>query len=168
MLPLRRALPDKRIVPMTGYRIDNLLATVIGIGNFLVLGAPTTEDQVSRQLRDLGPGGVMVLADSTGSMGQRLAENFRDRGEAVYLARTDAKALGLGILSETDVLVLDLGRTIARGLETFLAVRENGSNPKTIIIGIACSGAIHRSVISLLPTSKRSIRKRTAGKSIAQ
>jgi DNA-binding response OmpR family regulator len=137
LLPLRRAMPGKRIVPMTGYRIDNLLATVVGDDNFMVLSGPATESQVSQQLRDLGPGGVMVLVDSTGRLGQRLAENLRERGGAINLARTEAEALELGSLSGSDVLILDLGRTIVRGLEAYLAVRESGFSPKTIVIARA-------------------------------
>ena len=137
LLPLRRAMPGKQIVPMTGYRIDNLLATVVGDDNFMVLGGPETESQVTQQLHDLGPGGVIVMADSTGRLGQRLAESLRERGGAICLARTEAEALELGSFSGSDVLVLDLGRTIVRGLEAYLAVRENGSSPKTIIIARA-------------------------------
>ncbi len=134
LLPLRRALPGKRIVPMTGYRIDNLIATVVGSDNFMVLSAPETEDRVCEQLRGLGPGGMLVVLDTTGLLGPRLADHLGDRGEAVCLARTDAEALEAGPLSEFDVLILDLGRTVARGLEAYLAVREGGSRPKTIII----------------------------------
>lgn len=134
LLPLRRALPGKRIVPMTGYRIDSLIATVIGDDNFMVLNAPETEHQVSEKLHRLGPGGMLVVLDSRGLLGPRLAAHLGERGEAVCLAQTEAEALEAGPLSGSDVLVLDLGRTVARGFEAYLAAREGGSNPKTIII----------------------------------
>ncbi|MEE8456072.1 MAG: response regulator [Limibaculum sp.] len=134
LLPLRHALPGKRIVPMTGYRIDNLIATVVGGDNFMVLSAPATEDRISEQLHVLGPGGMLVVLDTTGLLGPRLADHLGERGEAVCLARTDAEALEAGPFAGSDVLILDLGRTVARGLEVYLAVREGGSNPKTIVI----------------------------------
>lgn len=134
LLPLRRALPGRKIVLMTGYRIDNLVATVVGSDDFIVLSAPETEDQVSERLHGLGPGGMIVVLDSTGSLGPRIADHLSKRGEAVCLARAEAEALEAGPFSGSDVLVLDLGRTIACGLVAYLAVREEGSNPKTIVI----------------------------------
>ncbi len=134
LLPLRRALPGTTIVPMTGYRIDSLIATVVGGDNFTVLSAPETEDRVSEKLHRLGPGGMLVALDSTGSLGPRLADHLREQGAAVCLARADAEVLEAGPLAGSDVLVLDLGQTVARGLEAYLAVREGGSNPKTIVI----------------------------------
>lgn len=134
LLPLRRALPGKMIVPMTGYRIDSLIATVVGGDNFMVLSAPESEDRVSAKLHGLGPGGMLVVLDSTGLLGAQLADHLGERGEAVCLARAEAEALEAGPFSGSDVLVLDLGRTVARGLEAYVAVREDGSNPKTIII----------------------------------
>jgi DNA-binding response OmpR family regulator len=134
LLALRHALPGTRIVPMTGYRIDNLLATVVGDDNFVILGAPASEHQVSEQLRDLGPGAVLVVLDSTGRLGQRLVGKLGERGAAPCLATAEAAALKAGPYSGSDVLILDLGRTVARGLEAYLAVREGGSNPKTIVI----------------------------------
>lgn len=134
LLPLRRALPGKTIVPMTGYRIDSLIATVVGDDNFMVLSAPETEDRVSEKLRGLGPGGMLVVLDWTGLLGPRLADRLGERGETVCLARTEAEALEAGPFSGSDVLVLDLGRTVARGLEAYLAVGEGGSSPKTIVI----------------------------------
>lgn len=134
LLPLRRALPGKRIVPMTGYRIDNLIATVVGDSNFKVLSAPVTDDRVSAQIHGLGPGGLLVVLDSSGLLGQRLAERLGERGQVVCLARAEAEALEAGPWSGSDVLILELGLTIAGGLEVYLAVRDGGSNPKTIII----------------------------------
>ncbi len=134
LLPLRCALPGKRIVPMTGYRIDNLIATVVGSDNFMVLSAPATEDRVCEQLHGLGPGGMLVVLDSRGLLGPRLADHLGERSEAVCLARAEAEALEAGPFSGSDVLILDLGRTVARGLEAYLAVREGGSRPKTIVI----------------------------------
>ncbi len=134
LLPLRRALPGKRIVPMTGYRIDSLIATVVGDDNFKVLSAPVTAEQMSVQLHDLGPGGMLVVLDSSGLLGQRFTDRLGGRGEVACWAKAEAEALEAGPFSGSDVLVLDLGQTVARGLEVYLAVREGGSNPKTIII----------------------------------
>lgn len=140
LLPLRRALPGKRIVPMTGYRIDSLIATVVGDDNFMVLSAPATEHQVSEKLHGLGPGGMLVVLDSRGLLGPGLMDHLGQRSEAVCLARTESEALEAGPFSGSDVLVLDLGRTIAHGLEAYLAVREGGSNPKAIVIARVAGG----------------------------
>ena len=133
LLPLRRALPGKKIVLMTGYRIDNLVAAVVGDDNFIVLSTPETADRVSERFHDLGPGGLMVVLGSTGLLAPQLADRLGERGQAVYLARAEAEALEAGPLSGSDVLVLDLGRTIVGGLVAYMAVREGGSNPKTIV-----------------------------------
>ena len=134
LLPLRRALPGMKIVLMTGYRIDNLVATVVGDDNFIVLSTPETADRVSERLHGLGPGGMVVVLDSTGLLGPGIADHLGERGQAVCLARAEAEALNAGPLSGSDVLVLDLGRTIVHGLVAYLAVREGGSKPKTIVI----------------------------------
>lgn len=134
LLPLRRALPGTTIVPMTGYRIDSLITTVVGDDNFMVLSAPETEDRVSEKLHRLGPGGMLVALDSTGLLGPRLVDHLGAGGETAFLARTEAEALEVESLAGSDVLVLDLGQTVARGLEAYLAVREGGSKPKTIVI----------------------------------
>lgn len=134
LLPLRRALPGKKIVLMTGYRIDNLIATVVGDDNFIILSTPETADRVSERLHGLGPGGMLVVLDSSGLLGPRIADHLGEQGKTLCLARTEAEALEAGPLSGSDVLVLDLGRTIVHGLVAYLAVRESGSNPKTVVI----------------------------------
>jgi DNA-binding NarL/FixJ family response regulator len=51
------------------------------------------------------------------------------------------EALEAGSISGSDVLVLDLGRTIVHSLEAYLEVREGGSNPKAIIVARNPGGA---------------------------
>ena len=66
---LRKTQGRARVVLMTGYRIDNLLTVAVKTGGLAVLTRPATAPRMLEHLRDVGPGGIVLLLAEDGSLG---------------------------------------------------------------------------------------------------
>jgi len=131
---LRLAQPDARIVLMTGYRLDNLLAEVAGGGGHAVLRGALAGTRMTALIREVGPGGIVLAVDEKGLLA-RLLENYpREAGMAVGCAKIESEALNLAVTAGLDVLILDLGVPVARALETCLAIQKQTPDLAKIIV----------------------------------
>ena len=130
---LRKTQGRARVVLMTGYRIDNLLAVAVKTGGLAVLTRPATAPRVLEHLRDVGPGGIVLLLAEDGSLGARLEESLTGQGLKARLARTGEAAAENAVIAGLDVLILDLQRPISRILEVYLALQDLGP-PVTVVM----------------------------------
>ena len=130
---LRKTQGRARVVLMTGYRIDNLLAVAVKTGGLAVLTRPATAPRMLEHLRDVGPGGIVLLLAVDGSLGARLEEFLTGQGLKVRLARTGEAAAESAAIAGLDVLILDLQRPISRILEVYLALQDLGP-PVTVVM----------------------------------
>ncbi|MCH8000861.1 MAG: response regulator [Proteobacteria bacterium] len=130
---LRKTQGRARVVLMTGYRIDNLLTVAVKTGGLAVLTRPATAPRMLEHLRDVGPGGIVLLLAVDGSLGARLEEFLTGQGLKVRLARTGEAAAESAAIAGLDVLILDLQRPISRILEVYLALQDLGP-PVTVVM----------------------------------
>jgi DNA-binding NtrC family response regulator len=132
---LRETQGRARVVLMTGYRLDHLLAQVITNGGIEVLKGPVAAPRMLEHLRDAGPGGIVLLVAENESPGASLEESLTGQGLKADLARTEAAAAESAASAGLDVLILDLQRPISRILEVYLALQ--GLGPAVTVIMIA-------------------------------
>lgn len=131
---LRETQGRARVVLMTGYRIDNLLTEAVKTGGLTVLTGAATAPRMLEHLRDVGPGGIVLLVAENGSLGASLEESLTGQGLKARLARTEAAAESAASAG-LDVLILDLQRPISRILETYLALQD--LDPAVTVVMIA-------------------------------
>ncbi len=132
---LRETHGGARIVLMTGYRLDNLLTAAVKTGGLAVLTKPATAPRMLEHLRDVGPGGIVLLVAENGSLGASLEESLTGQGLKARLARTGEVAAESAAGAGLDVLILDLQRPISRTLEVYLALQDLG--PAVTVVMIA-------------------------------
>lgn len=131
---LRLAQPDARIVLMTGYRLDNLLAEVAGGGGQAVLRGALAGPRVTALIGQVGPGGIVLALDEKGLLAGLLEKYPREAGMAVGCAKTESEALNRAVTAGLDVLILDFGVPVARALETCLAIQKRTPDLVKIIV----------------------------------
>ncbi len=131
---LRETQGQARVVLMTGYRIDNLLTEAVKTGGLTVLTGAATAPRMLEHLRDVGPGGIVLLVAENGSLGASLEESLTGQGLKTRLARTEAAAESAASAG-LDVLILDLQRPISRILEAYLALQD--LDPAVTVVMIA-------------------------------
>ncbi len=132
---LRETQGRARVVLMTGYRLDNLLAQVVTSGGIEVLKGPVAAFRMLQHLRDVGPGGIVLLVAENESLGASLEEFLTGQGLRARLARTGEAAAESAANAGLDVLILDLQRPISRMLEVYLALQDLG--PAVTVVMIA-------------------------------
>lgn len=131
---LRLSQPDARIVLMTGYRIDNLLAEVAGGGGQAVLRGALAGSQMAALLREVGPSGIVLVVEKEEQLSARIEGCLSEQGVVALRAKTEADALEHAAAAGLDVLILDLGVPVARALETYLAIQNPARDLAAIII----------------------------------
>ncbi len=132
---LRETQGQARVILMTGFRIDNLLTEAVKTGGRTVLTRAATAPQMLEHLRDVGPGGIVLLVAENGSLGANLEESLTGQGLKARLARTEAAAAESAASAGLDVLILDLQRPISRILEAYLALQD--LDPAVTVVMIA-------------------------------
>ncbi len=132
---LRETQGRVRVVLMTGLRIDNLLTEAVKASGLTVLTRAATAPQMLEHLRDVGPGGIVLLVAENGSLGASLEESLTGQGLEARLAQTEAAAAESAASAGLDVLILDLQRPISRILEAYLALQD--LDPAVTVIMIA-------------------------------
>jgi DNA-binding response OmpR family regulator len=131
---LRETQGRARVVLMTGYRIDTLLTEAVKTGGLTVLTRAATAPRMLEHLRDVGPGGIVLLVAENWSLGASLEESLTGQGLKARLARTEAAAESAASAG-LDVLILDLQRPISHILEAYLALQD--LDPAVTVVMIA-------------------------------
>ncbi|MCH9012745.1 MAG: response regulator [Proteobacteria bacterium] len=145
---LRKTQGRARVVLMTGYRIDNLLTVAVKTGGLAVLTRPATAPRMIEHLRDVGPGGIVLLLAEDGGLGASLEESLTGQGLKARLARTGEAAAESAAIAGLDVLILDLQRPISRILEVYLALQDLG--PPVTVVMIASPLKYGKSIVNPL------------------
>lgn len=131
---IRRLRPGARIIMMTGYRIEQLLAEAVDNGAVSVLCKPFTVAQTLAALEKARPAGIVLIADDDREFVSRLAPVLEEHGYRVLTARTGREALEKASAEPLDILILDLQRPILQGLEAYQALKRSGRVLPTIIV----------------------------------
>lgn len=133
-MAIREMDSSARVVMMTGYRIDDLLAQATGNGAVKVLRKPFDMDEIISSLDEVKPSGLVLVADDDPDFAESAEHLLTEQGYDVLIARNGAEAIEKVIASSPDVLLLDLRMPVMHGLDVFLELRKRNCLLPTIIV----------------------------------
>jgi DNA-binding response OmpR family regulator len=130
----RKVKPDARVMMMTGYSVEQLLAQAIENGALGILNKPFAIPEILAVLDRIKPHGIVLVADDDPDFAASIEPILRRAGYDVAIAANGAEALERVSAGRIDCLVLDLKLPILSGLEVFLRLKEAGKLVPTIIV----------------------------------
>lgn len=132
-LEIRKAKPDAKVIMMTGYSVEQLLAQAVDNGAWAVLHKPLDPDKILEMLREIEPAGILIAADDPDTV-EGIRDLLKDRGYRVCMAYDGGEAVERVRNNGIDVLILDLRMPVLNGLEAYLDLKRSGHELPTIII----------------------------------
>ena len=133
-LSIRKMDPDARVVMMTGYQIDQLLALATDNGAIKVLRKPFAMETILDTLREVVPSGLILVADDDPDFVEGTKNILAENGYDVLVAHTGEEAVKSVVESGPDVLLLDLRLPLMHGLDVYLELKRRGHSVPTIVI----------------------------------
>jgi two-component system response regulator HydG len=131
---IRKINPQARVIMMTAYSVEQLLAQAIERGAIGVLRKPFDTSRLIRMLEDVKPDGVILMADDDPDFVDSLQHLLVGQGYKVVVARTGQEAVSTILADGIDILVLDLKLPILSGLEVYLELKQRNRTLPTIIV----------------------------------
>jgi two-component system response regulator HydG len=130
----RRLRPDARVMMMTGYSVEQLVAQAVERGALGVLRKPFDAAELIAVVENVKPKGLVLLADDDPAVAESLVPVLSGHGYRVRLARTGREAVETVLRGGVDCLLLDLRLPVLSGLEVYLRLKETGCLVPTILI----------------------------------
>lgn len=133
-LTIREMDPLARVVMMTGYRIDQLLAQATDNGAIKVLRKPFAMEEIITAIDETRPNGLVLVADDDPDFAESTEQLLADRGYNVLIARDGAEAIEKVVSSNPDILLLDLRMPVMHGLDVYLELKKRNRLLPTVIV----------------------------------
>jgi two-component system response regulator HydG len=130
----RKVKPDARVMMMTGYSVEQLLAQAVENGALGILNKPFAIPEILAVLERIKPQGIVLIADDDADFAASIEPILSSAGYEVVIAANGAEALERVSAGRVDCLILDLKLPILSGLEVFLRLKEAGKLVPTIIV----------------------------------
>jgi len=131
---IQKKSPKTRVIMMTGYRIEQLLAEVIDNGDVEIIRKPFEINKVLQILEQIKEESIVLIADDDPDFAEGLSDFLTDHGMKTIIARDGQEAINSVLSNPVEVLVLDLRMPIMCGLEVYLELKQRGRAVKTIIV----------------------------------
>ncbi len=139
---IRKINPRARVIMMTAFSVEQLLAQAIERGAIGVLRKPFDTSRLIDMLEDIKPDGVILMADDDPDFVDSLQHLLVEQGYKVVVACTGQEAVSTVLADGIDILVLDLKLPVLSGLEVYLELkRQNRTLPTIIVTGYAVEEA---------------------------
>ena len=126
--------PQVRVIVITGYHVEQLLAEAIDDGSVEVLRKPLEIGPVIKILDRIQKENIILIVDDDPDAANRVTAQLTDQGIKTLLAGNAREAVAGVISSPVEVLVLDLRLPVTYGLEVYLELRQRGHTVKTLIV----------------------------------
>ena len=126
--------PKVKVVMMTGFRIEQVLAEVIDRGEVEILRKPFEMKRVEEILKKAQHESIILIADDDPDFSEGMSDFLIEHGMKTIVAKNGQEALDGVMSNKIDVLVLDLCMPIMCGLEVYLKLKQQGRTVKTIIV----------------------------------
>jgi DNA-binding response OmpR family regulator len=130
----RKIRPDAKVIMMTGFSVEHLIAQAVDGGAIGVLYKPIAIIELLTMLERVKPRGLVLVADDDLDFSVSVEPMLRQHGYSVSIARTGQEAFEKGLNKEVDCLLLDLRLPILSGLEVYVRLREAGHAIPTILV----------------------------------
>jgi two-component system, NtrC family, response regulator HydG len=130
----KKLRPNTKVMLMTGYSLEQLIATAVENGALGVLHKPFAIGDLLDVLQRVKPRGVVLVADDDPEFAASIEPILSQHGYRVRIARTGDDALVQAAADGVNCLVLDLRMPVLSGLEVFLKLRQDGHAIPTIFV----------------------------------
>jgi DNA-binding response OmpR family regulator len=131
---LRRIRSAARVLMMTGFSFEALLAEAIGNGALGVLRKPFAISELLEALERVKPRGMVLVADDDPDFAESIEPVLQQNGYVVEIARNGQEALQKASTPGLTCLVLDLRMPLLTGIEVFLKLRETSTPVPTVFV----------------------------------
>jgi two-component system response regulator HydG len=139
---MRKARRDARVVMMTGFSVEDLLARALDDGAWAVLHKPLDLARVLDMLSQVGSRGLILVVDDDPDFGVALQDALSAAGYRSLVAREGPAALEALRRQHVDVMVLDIRLPVMNGLEVYLTAKREGiAVPTVVVTGYAAEEA---------------------------
>jgi two-component system response regulator HydG len=130
----RKVRPGARVIIMTGYGVEQLIAQAVDAGAAHVLYKPFQVSNLLDAVRNAKPRGLVLVADDDPGFAESTVDILASAGYRADIARTGHQALSTLRSASVDCLILDLRLPIMSGLEVFMQLRGSGLMVPTIMV----------------------------------
>jgi two-component system, NtrC family, response regulator HydG len=130
----RKLRPEVKVMLMTGYSLEQLIAQAVENGALGVLRKPFEIKDLLDVLDQVKPRGMVLLADDDPEFAASLEPILTHHGYTVEIATSGEEALRKAASSGVNCLILDLKMPVLSGLEVYLKLKENGRDVPTIFV----------------------------------
>jgi len=134
----RRIRPGARVLMMTGFSVEALVAEALGNGALGVLRKPFAISELLATLERVKPRGMVLVADDDPDFADSIEPVLQSHGYVVEIARNGREALEKASTPGLTCLVLDLRMPLLTGLEVYLKLRE-AQNPVPTVFVTGCA-----------------------------
>jgi CheY-like chemotaxis protein len=147
-LEIKKLRPSAKVYMMTGFSVEQLLQQAVENGAMGVLSKPVDVNKVLSVLKDIEPGGIVLVAEDDPDFGPQLKQMIEQAGHPCDLARNGQEALFRLMHGGIEVLILDLKMPLIDGVEVYTELKRAGRVVPTIII--TGSGSEYRDTFEAL------------------
>lgn len=131
---IHRKSPTTKVIMMTGFRIEQVIAELIDNGEVEILRKPFDMSLVHDIISEIKDKSIVLIADGSPDISVNLYKYLIDKNVTTILARNKQEALDRILTNTADVLVLDLQTSIISSLEVYLQLEQQNRAIKTIIV----------------------------------
>ncbi len=130
----RKIRPDVKVMLMTGFSLEQLVAQAVEQGALGVLRKPFEIRELLDVLDQVKPRGMVLVADDDPDFAASLEPILVQHGYRVEMVNSGQEALEKASREGVNCLVLDLKMPMLSGLEVYLRLKESGRTVPTIFI----------------------------------
>lgn len=133
-MAIRKMDSNARVVMMTGYRIEQLLALATDNGAIKVLRKPFAVEDILSTLQQVFPAGLVLVADDDPEFAESAKAVLSDNGYEVLIAKDGRAAVESVQREKPDILLLDLRLPVMQGLDVYMELQRLDIAVPTIIV----------------------------------
>jgi two-component system response regulator HydG len=130
----RKLKPAVKVMLMTGFSLEQLVAQAVEQGALGVLRKPFEIRELLDVLDQVKPRGMVLVADDDPDFAASLEPILVQHGYRVEMVNSGQEALEKASRDGVNCLVLDLKMPMLSGLEVYLKLKEAGRTVPTIFI----------------------------------
>jgi two-component system, NtrC family, response regulator HydG len=130
----KRLRADARVMMMTGFSLEQLVAQAVDNGALGVLHKPFGAADLLAAVENVKPRGIVLVADDDPLFTSSIIPVLSAHGYRVETAGTGEEALRKLSTGTVDCLLLDVRMPVLSGLEVYLRLKEAGRLVPTILV----------------------------------
>jgi two-component system response regulator HydG len=133
-LEFKKIRSDAKVLMMTGYSVDQLIARAVDNGALGVLHKPFAISHLLQTLESVKPRGLVLVADDDPDFAASIEPILTQNGYVVEIARNGEEALAKASSGSITCLILDLKLPFLSGLEVYLKLKDAAISVPTIFV----------------------------------